>query len=673
MEGSNFLGLSAAAQAMGLMSRAVGATPEVLGNLPTPFIAHVLREGNGHFVVVHKVGRGRLVVADPAEGLHKPTREEFLKAWTGKALLLTRAHSLPPALEVPGQGRRLLALMLPHSRLLLEIAAAALVTTALAYGGALLFSSLVDYVYPSGEVWTLHLFAILALGLAILNGLFAAINTILVVTVGRRVSVHLMFPTLQRLLHLPLSYFDTRRLGDILNRFDGLLGLRSLITQGPVSLSLDSLVLLLSGAMLFFFHWQLALAVVGVLPFMFLITVLARPVLRKMYEETLKAGGKLDGQMVSTLSGIATVKSFGAEETMIDRCEPLMGRLIRLNVRMAMLSIIPRVLNRLLVAVSIAAIYWIGGLMVMRRELSLGQLIFAVTLAGSLFPPFLSILEMVLQIQEAFATLNRASDIVDVEPEPSAKAGVASPEPVRGELRMEDISFHYGHEENALKNFSLAASPGEVVAIVGHSGSGKSTLLKLLQRFYLPQAGRILLDGIDLRDWDLRKLRGAMAMVDQDCQVFAGSILDNLRLAGAEIPVERFHQAIRLVGLASFIEKLPGRFETDVGEAGARLSGGERQRLALARAIARKPRILLLDEATAHLDPQMEREIFARLREALASTTVILATHRISLAHMSDRVVVLGGGQILEQGKPEELLAARGVFAKFSGRADEGH
>ncbi len=668
-DGSNLAGLSAAAQAMGFISHAVKAIPEALPSLPTPFVAHLIHEGAGHFVVVHKVVNNHLVIANPASGLQKPSREEFLKEWTGKALLLAPKEGLPSVLESPNLLRRLLALILPHRRLLVESFAAAALMSGLSYGTALLFSNLVDHVFPSGEVWTLHLFGLLAVALAVFSGLFTVINTILVMTIGQRVSVQLMFPTLHRLIRLPMAYYESRRVGDILNRFSRVLGLKTLLTQGPVTLALDSLVLIFTGLALFLFHWQMALAAATVLPVMLVSTLLARLPVRRLHREILAQSGKLDAQLVSMLGGLATIKAYGAEEMMSERTEPPLGRIIRTSSRLEVLSMIPRVINRVLAASVIVAIYWLGGAQVMAGELTLGQLIFCITLTGSLFPPFLSLLDMVLQVQQAMATLDRATDIVDAEPEAGPKQGVTKE--IRGEIRVEGLSFHYGYEEDVLRDVSFRAPPGEVVAIVGESGSGKSSLIKLVQRMYNPHAGRILVDGTDIRDWDLTALRASMALVDQDCRTFAGSIEDNLKLAGPDIPADRFLSALQIVGLGPFVERLPARLGTEVGEAGTRLSGGERQRLSLARALARHPRILLLDEATAHLDPGMEREVFTRIRTALRSSTILVATHRIALARTANRVVVLDRGRVAEYGTPAELYEAKGLFHRFCGAADD--
>jgi ATP-binding cassette subfamily B protein len=278
-----------------------------------------------------------------------------------------------------------------------------------------------------------------------------------------------------------------------------------------------------------------------------------------------------------------------------------------------------------------------------------------------------------LKLQDALVAVDRLYQVLDLEAEQAGADRKATFEGVRGAVELRDVSFKYGCRANVLEKVNLCIPAGKTVAIVGESGSGKSTLLKLLMGFYAPVEGRILMDGVDLQDFEWASLRGRVGLVSQDPFIFNGTVRDNVALGRPSAPLEAVLAAARAAGLDEFIAGLPERYETVIGERGANLSGGQRQRLAIARALLRRPDVLIFDEATSHLDTATERAIQENLRTALAGKTVVLVAHRLSTIKQADLIYVLHRGRIVEEGTHRQLLARQGWYAAlWRSQTDDG-
>ncbi len=309
-------------------------------------------------------------------------------------------------------------------------------------------------------------------------------------------------------------------------------------------------------------------------------------------------------------------------------------------------------------------ILWYGGHRVIGGHLTIGELMFFYTLLGYMLEPLERLSSVNFQMQDAMVAVDRLYQVMDLAGEHGDDRR-ARFEGIREGVELRGVGFRYGCRQKVLDDLNLTIPAGATVAIVGESGCGKSTLLKLLMRFYDPTEGRVLIDGVDLRDFDLDSLRRQVGIVSQEPFIFNGTLRENIAIGDPEAELNDVIEAARAAGLDDFINRLPERFETMLGERGANLSGGERQRLAIARALLRKPALLIFDEATSHLDTSTERAIQENLRGVFADRSVLLVAHRLSTIRDADLIYVMHRGQIVEQGDHESLMAAGGRYAEL--------
>jgi ATP-binding cassette, subfamily C, bacteriocin exporter len=316
-----------------------------------------------------------------------------------------------------------------------------------------------------------------------------------------------------------------------------------------------------------------------------------------------------------------------------------------------------------LTALAGLVVLWYGSHRAMAGALTVGQLLFCYSLVGYLLEPLNRLASVNLKIQDALVAVDRLYQVLDLEVEQAGGGPKAQFQGVRDAIELRDVSFRYGCRDNVLDNITLRIPAGRTVAILGESGSGKSTLLKLLLGFHAPTEGHVLIDGVDMRDFELGSMRKRIGLVAQDPFIFNGSIRENITLGKPGAALNDVIAATRAAGLEEYVAGLPERYETLIGERGGNMSGGQRQRLAIARALLCEPEVLIFDEATSHLDTATERAIQASLRTALAGKTVVLVAHRLSTVRDADYVYVLNKGRVVEEGPPRQLLAQPGWYA----------
>jgi ATP-binding cassette subfamily B protein len=664
--GTNFVGLLQAAEALGFAAKGVRGSYEALSQIPLPAIAHVKTdEGLGHFVVLHRVNQTRVVVADPAIGLQQMSREAFCRCWTGYLLVLVpEPHVSPAAFDrTPvSPWRRFLGLLSAHTAVLGEACCCALLMTGLGLATSYFIQHLVDSVLVRHEERLLNAMGI---GMMLIIGfqtLFGMLRQYLVAHVGRKVTLALIAGYARHILELPLGFFELRRVGEILSRVNDVAKVREAISGTTLTAVVDGTLVGLLVVALWLYDGPLALVATAFMPLLVLSAVGHYPAAQRRSQAALEEAAQLSAHLVEDISGVEMVKAFGAERLRIEEGEARLVKLVQSIFSLETLGISMNALGMFITAMAGIVVLWYGGHRVMGGALTIGQLMFFYSLLGNLLGPLERLAAVNVKLQEALVAVDRLYQILDLEAEQCDDHHKATFQRVCDVLELQEVSFHYGCRANVLEQVNLRIPAGKIVAIIGESGSGKSTLLKLLMGFYTPTAGRILIDGVDMRDFALASLRRRIGLVSQEPFIFNGTLRENIALGRPGATLEEVSTAARAAGLEEFIARLPERYETVIGERGANLSGGQRQRLAIARALVRQPEILIFDEATSHLDTTTERAIQKSLTTGLAGKTVVLVAHRLSTIREADLIYVLHHGRVVQAGTHRQLLAQGGVY-----------
>ena len=509
-------------------------------------------------------------------------------------------------------------------------------------------------------VGVMRLAAVFAVAL-LARFLFGVLQVYLLQLTGQRVMYDMRRQIFGHVLRLPVRYFDRTPVGRLVTRVtNDVAAINEMVTSMLVNLFRDAFLLIGVMAIMFQLEWRLALAVLALFPFIVVAALQFRNRVRAAYREVRRRIAQLNAYLQESISGMRIIQIFVQERKANERFGGINTKKYNADVRQLLTFAVFRPLMSFLSWFAVAVVVWYGGVNVLRAGLSLGALVAFIQYVRMLFEPILHLSEGYNVLQAAMASSERIFLLLDETEED--RGGGRILDGVRGEIEFRDVWFAYNEEEWVLKGVSFKVAPGERVAIVGPTGSGKTTIIRLLLRLYPIQKGQILLDGVPIDALELETLRSAMAVVLQDVFLFAGDILDNIRLHDADITEEDAIEAGRYVN-ADFVEALPAGYRTEVKERGVTLSVGERQLLSFARAVAFKPRVLVLDEATASIDSHTEDLIQRSLHKIMEGRTSIVIAHRLSTIREADRIIVLHNGKLVEQGTHQALVTLNGLYA----------
>jgi ATP-binding cassette, subfamily B, bacterial HlyB/CyaB len=601
-----------------------------------------------------KATAAKVLIQHPGEPPVTQSLPEFLDCWSGRLIFLTSKANY--AGEVANfDFTWFIPAVVKYRKLLGEILLISLVLQIIGLVTPLFFQVVMDKVLTNHAMKTLNVIAVGLVCATLFEAVLTGLRTYVFANTSSKIDVELGAKLFRHLLGLPTAYFQARRVGDSVARIRELENIRSFLTGNGITVVLDLLFSVVFLAVMYWYSPLLTVVVLVSIPVYVLISLVFTPIIRARLNEKFNRGAENQSFLVETITGIDTVKAMAVEPRWVRKWEQQLASYVAAGLSVNNIGVLASggvtVVSKLVTAI----IMWIGATLVIDGKLSVGQLIAFNMFAGQVSGPILRLAQLWNDFQQVGISMSRLGDILNAKGEVEGEK-TRIPR-LAGAIEFDQVSFRYRPDApDVLRAVSLTIEPGEVIGIVGRSGSGKSTLTKLIQRLYVPDRGRVLVDGQDISIIDTTSFRHQIGVVLQENMLFNRSIRDNIALTNPVLPIEAVIGAAKLAGAHEFICELPDGYDTMVGEHGTGLSGGQRQRVAIARALISNPRILIFDEATSALDYESEKIIQDNMREICKGRTVVIIAHRLSAVRDANRIVVVERGQIAEVGSHDELL-----------------
>jgi subfamily B ATP-binding cassette protein HlyB/CyaB len=651
------------AKEVGLKARVFRSSWERLSKTPLPGIA-VLRDNR--FLLLGKASENRVLVQDPLSS--RPilmSREELEAVWDGRIILMTGRAGLGDLSRRFGISWFVDAIH-KYRRILGEVLVASFFLQLFALVTPLFFQVIIDKVLASRTLTTLDVLVIGLVSISVFDTVLGILRTYLFAHTTSRIDVELGARLFRHLLALPLSYFQARRVGDSVARVRELENIRNFLTSSALTLVIDLFFTFVFLSVMFIYSPALTAVVLAAFPFYIGISAAATPLFRQRLDEKFARGAENQAFLVESVTGVETLKAMAVEPQMQRRWEQQLAGYVASSFRVVSLGNYASQIVQFINKVVTASILFFGAKLVIDGSLTIGELVAFNILASRVSAPVLRLAQMWQDFHQARLSVARLGDILNTPAEPTFSGGRTALPAIRGEVAFEHVTFRYRIDgPEVLHDVSFRAPAGQIIGIVGPSGSGKSTLAKLIQRLYVPESGRILVDNVDIASVDAAWLRRQLGIVLQENVLFNCSIRENIALAEPGAPIERIMAAAKLAGAHEFILELPEGYDTAVGERGSTLSGGQRQRIAIARALITEPRILIFDEATSALDYESERIIQENMGRIATGRTVFIVAHRLSTVRFANRILTLDHGRLVEDGTHDELVRKDGRYAKL--------
>ncbi|MFA6075547.1 MAG: type I secretion system permease/ATPase [Negativicutes bacterium] len=649
-----------AAKAHGLRAGLRHIKPDDLDVIPLPVIIKI---NNGGFCLFYRRDAGYHVFDPEINASVEITREVLLNRWLGIGVVLAKGA---PSAAIKAESfamRRMLPVIWKHKKQLYRVLAFTLLVQLLGLIAPLFSKEIIDNVLVHHSVATLNVLLSGMLFTAIFIVVFEMLRVYVFAYAATRIDTLLSADVFNHVLRLPMKTLTRWQSGDVVSRMGELANIRQFITGTSVTLVLDFVFALIYLAILVVYSWQLTLITLFTVAIYVVVNLIIAPVFKRILREKFQKNADNISFVIEALGGIQTVKAAAIEDRLIEKRDDLLAGYVKASFYSSTLQVFCQALGTFIYQIFTIGVLVVGAILIMGDKMSVGTLVAVQMLAGQVMQPLLRIVSVWQSFQQTRVSFERVSDIVDSDAEPSFNPNRATLPSISGHITFDKVVFSYKNDgAEIIKGLDLEIQPGQKIGIVGRSGSGKSTLVKLLQRLYIPNGGRVLIDGVDLAQVDTGWLRRQIGVVLQENVLFTGTIADNIALGDAKATRKEIVETAKLAGAHEFIAELPEHYDTELGENGTGLSGGQKQRVAIARALVADPRILIFDEATSALDYESEKIIMDNLETITKGRTAVFVAHRLSTIRNCDKIIVMERGRIVEQGKWDELLANRGVF-----------
>ena len=665
-EGSvDFTTLVRAAKDLKLKARKYeGLTEADLDKLVYPVL---IKLHSGRSVVITTIREGDIYVMDPvfSQQPAKVDRYKLLMDWTGDAILFTRRYELDKKQQKFG-FRWFVPVVEKYMPFLRNVLFLSLLLQLLGLASPIFTQNIIDKVLVHRAADALDVLVLGMLICTVFQNWMQCLRAYLFTNIASKMDVALSSRLFKNITALPVSYFQKWQVGDVVSRLGELQTLRSFMTGSSLTIILDIIFAIVYFIVLFLYNRMLSVVVLVMIPLFVILNLVVAPIFKRMINDKFLIGAENRSFLIEAITGIHTVKSSTIENSFTRRYEEQLARFVKASFDVVNLANIANSIGTFLFSMFNLAILWVGAYNVMEGEITVGELIAFQMIAGQLIAPVMRLINQWQYFQQIRVSMERLADIMDEETEPAFNPSRTTLPSLRGDIALEKLAFSYTPEGGkVLDNVNIRIPAGMKVGIVGRSGSGKSTLTKLIQRLYLPDTGRILIDGVDIAQVEPAWLRRQIGVVLQDSKLFSGTVEENIRIACPNATHEDVVNAAKLAGADEFVSKFPHGYETFVGERGSLLSGGQRQRIAIARALISNPRILIFDEATSALDYESENIIMSNIEPISRGRTMLMIAHRLSTVRDCDAIIVIEKGRIIEAGSHDELMKRNGVYAKL--------
>lgn len=680
----------------------------------TPFIAHIVTdEGMEHFVVVCSFHNHEFVLADPAHGRRVLSEENFFEKWTGHIITFVTTKNFVAENYTKGQFSKFFKLLRGQYKKIAIIILASILVALIGVVGSFIFEISIDeYATQNGyedhehseeagkeeirrdnlgddeygnakgiffsvlkmlsriadktEITGFHVIFIIVILFYILKMILELLRGYLIVVLAKQIDIGLTLSYYNHILDLPVSSVNLRQTGEYLSRFSDTDAVRTAISNVTITLVIDSIMAIGSGILLYLINGKMFLCTFFIVLSYAIIFVIYRDKIENSNRTAMENEAQLQAYFKESIDGMETVKAANAGDKVKEVTTKKFTNFINAVFRNNIITMSQDVVTNSVELIGIVIVLWLGFTLVFKHFITIGILMTFYVLVSYFVGPVKNLIQMQPAIQKAFVAMDRLNDIFDLKAEENTDVGSCFP--IIDELIIEKLHFRYGNREKVLRNINMKVRRGEKVAIVGESGSGKTTLAKLLLGFYKPEMGKIYFNDNPIEDISKKELRKNVAYVEQNTFLFADTIRNNLIFGNEDaqkMSDEQIHEACCLSRAEKFINELPLKYDTPLDENGNNLSGGQKQRLSIARALLRRPQVLILDEATSNLDTITENGIKNAIFQNGGQLMCIIIAHRLSTIKQCDRIFVLEKGTIAEEGTHKDLMKKNGLYAKL--------